>query len=103
MIQRNILLALRPEHRERRSDLAAEIQRLLRSRPMVAAAWAASWDASVEAERPGWDLVVTVHFQDQRALDAYGADPPHAAFVRDQLVPVVAARQAFNLVLGDTP
>ena len=103
MIRRTILLELHPARRAQRDALGAEILALLRSRPMVAAAEVACREPSPVPGSSGWDLAVFVDLEDAAALEAYGADRPHAAFVRTRLAPLVAARQAVELVLLDTP
>ncbi len=103
MIRRLVLLRLRPEHQPGRTELATDILRLLLSRPMVATAEVAVWDPSVEPDHPGWDLVITVHFDGPEQLEAYGLDEPHARFVQEQLVPRVSHRSAFNLMSAAHP
>jgi len=98
VIRRIVMVRLRPEHQAGRADLAADVLRLLLSRPMVATAEVAIWDPEVQPEHPGWDLVITVHFDGRQALEAYGLDEPHARFVREQLAPRVSERSAFNLM-----
>lgn len=99
MIQRNILLRLRPEHQALRAELGQLVLDLLHSRPMVASVSVASWNPALEPEHPGWDLVVTVVFDDAAALTAYESDEVHAAFVRDRLAPLIAGRSSFSLEL----
>ncbi len=92
MIERRILLALRPEHQAEAEALGRRCLALLRAMPMVRDAHVAWGDPALE--RGPWDLAVTVVLADSAALAAYQADPVHAAFVREVLVPRVAAREA---------
>jgi hypothetical protein len=97
MIRRFVMLRLKPEYLPELEVLGQRVLSLLRSRPMVADAEVAVHRLDLEPEHPGWDLVVTVRFADAAALEAYGRDEVHAAFVKDELAPRVAARSAFSL------
>lgn len=97
MIRRFVLLRLAPEHLAERDDLGRRVLVLLRSLPMVAEAHVAAHIPALQPEHPGWDLVVTVDFASPEHARAYGQDPVHAAFVRDELAPRVAARASFSM------
>ncbi len=103
MIQRTILLQLRPEHHDGLTELGQRILALLRSRPMVADARVATTSPALAGEGGEWDLVVTVLFPDAASLTAYREDTVHADFVREQLAPLLAARSSFDLVVLGEP
>lgn len=97
MIVRYVMLRSKPEHLPELEDLGRSVLELLSGLPMVVSTEVAVHRPEIEAQHPGWDLVATVRFADAAALEAYCRDPVHAAFVRDELVPRVAARSAFSL------
>jgi hypothetical protein len=101
VIQRTILLRLRPDHRAGAADLGARTLALLLSRPMVVGAEVAAADPLLGEGT--WDLAVTVRLRDLVALRAYEADPVHAAFVRDVLTPCVAERTVAVLAILPAP
>ena len=44
----------------------------------------------------GWDMCIVVRFKDLAAVEAYGIDPVHRAYVDQWLTPRAAAKKAWN-------
>lgn len=96
MIERIVLLKLKPEHAtdEVRQRIAEATHRLLPTVPGVTSV--AVIHAADEATAQSWDVCLKVGFARIEDVAAYLPHPIHRAYVDEHLVPVVAGKSALN-------
>mgnify|MGYP002631359063 CR=1 FL=1 len=96
MIERLVLLKLKPEHATAavRARIAEVTQRLLPTVPGVTGV--AVTEAADDATAQSWDLCLHVRFAAIEDVAIYLPHPVHRAYVDEHLVPVVAAKSALN-------
>jgi len=99
MIQRVVLIRLRPEHRTAadRRQIAAHAREVLGAIPLLSQLTVAP---AADARTGGqWDLVVLAHLADLEAAEAYRVDRTHRAFADVYLKPLAERVRVFHFAL----
>ena len=98
MIERTVLLALKPEFVGDVAAICAHAEATLAEVPRVRQVVALPAADARTAER--WDIHIRLHFASLDDVAAYLPDPAHRALVDGYLLPRVARLEAFNMAGG---
>ncbi len=94
MIERVVLVRLKPEYRAEVRTVAAHTEEVLAEAIGVRAVRVAV--AADTRTHETWDLVLQLQFDDLPAVERYRRDPRHRKYVDVYLRPLLAAIRAFN-------
>lgn len=99
MIQRVVLIRLRPDHRTDadRRQIATDAREVLGTIPLLEDLTVAP--AAADRTRGQWDLVVLARLVDLEAAEAYRVDPTHRAFADRYLKPLAEKIRVFHFEL----
>jgi len=99
MIERVVLVKLRPEHAtaEERDAVARRALETLRPIPGVLAVMAGQ-PADAASEK-SWDVLIAIRFASLADAEAYGAHPDHRRFVDEFVAPRCDVRKVWNFVV----
>lgn len=98
MIERTVLIRLKPEVRAEAATVAAHTQEVLADAVGVLSVHAAvAADARTEQL---WDLMISLRFESLEAVERYRADPRHRKYLEVYLRPLLGGIRAFNWTLG---
>lgn len=98
MISRVVLVKLKAERLAEREAIAAHARQVLGSLADVVSATVGV--PADEASARSWDLCFEVRLADAAALERYGQDPTHRAFVEGYMGPRAEMRKAWNFEVG---
>ncbi|MCR9160230.1 MAG: Dabb family protein [Nannocystaceae bacterium] len=94
MIERTVLIRLRPEIRPEARTVAEHTQDVLSEAVGVLAVHTAV-AADTRTEQV-WDLMVSLRFETLEAVERYRADPRHRKYLEVYLRPLLESIRAFN-------
>jgi hypothetical protein len=99
MIERVVLLKLKPEHAtpEARAVVARRALEALRPIPGVLAVSAGA--PADEAAEKSWDVIITTRFATLADADAYRDHPDHRRFVDEFVEPRCQVRKLWNFAI----
>lgn len=94
MIERTVLIRLKPEIRPEVRTVAAHTQEVLAEAVGVLAVHTAvAADARTEQV---WDLMISLRFETLEAVERYRVDPRHRKYLEVYLRPLLESIRAFN-------
>ncbi len=94
MIERTVLIRLKPEVRSEAMTVAAHTQEVLGDAVGVLSVHTAV--AADERALQLWDLMISLRFESLEAVDRYRADPRHRKYLEVYLRPLLETIRAFN-------
>ncbi|MEM6296999.1 MAG: Dabb family protein [Myxococcota bacterium] len=94
MVERIVLIRLKPEVRGEAKTVAAHTQEVLGEAVGVRHVHTAV--ASDERTKKLWDLMISLRFDDLPAVERYRADPRHRKYLEVYLRPLLESIRAFN-------
>lgn len=97
MIERTVLIRLKPEIRSEARTVAAHTQDVLAEAVGVLSVHTAV-AADARTERV-WDLMISLRFETLEAVERYRADPRHRKYLEVYLRPLLESIRAFNWAL----
>ena len=98
MVERIVLIRLKPEVRGEAKTVASHTQEVLADAVGVRHVHTAV--ASDERTRTLWDLMIALRFDDLAAVERYRADPRHRKYLEVYLRPLLDSIRAFNFDLA---
>ena len=98
MIERTVLIRLKPEIRPEARTVAAHTEEVLAEAAGVLHVHTAV-AADTRTEQV-WDLMIALRFETLEAVEAYRADPRHRKYLEVYLRPLLETIRAFNWVLA---
>ena len=94
MIERTVLIRLKPEIRPEARTVAARTEEVLADAVGVLAVHTAvAADARTEQV---WDVMISLRFESLEAVERYRADPRHRKYLEVYLRPLLESIRAFN-------
>ena len=99
MIERTVLIRLKPEIRSEAMTVATHTQEVLGDAVGVLSVHTAV--AADERTEQLWDVMISLRFESLQAVDRYRADPRHRKYLEVYLRPLLETIRAFNWQLSD--
>jgi stress responsive alpha/beta barrel protein len=96
MIERVVLLKLKPEHATPTARAAIARRALEALRPIPGVVAVSAGAPADEAAEKSWDVIITTRFATLAAADAYRDHPAHRRFVDDEVEPRCQVRKVWN-------
>jgi hypothetical protein len=101
MIERTVLIRLKPEVRGEAATVAEHTREVLgEALGVLSVHTAVAADARTEQI---WDLMISLRFESLEAVERYRADPRHRKYLEVYLRPLLEGIRAFNWTLSDPP
>ena len=99
MIERTVLIRLKPEIRPEAGTVAAHTQEVLADAVGVLQVHTAV--AADDRTEQVWDLMISLRFETLEAVEQYRADPRHRKYLEVYLRPLLESIRAFNWVVSE--